>query len=231
MNMADYEIYSGYLLTPGITMPSYGIKEVNLYDSIGAYRQDEPVHSAENVLEAKRWIDEQPAGTFTEENYAELLKESITKLPFWPEPGEPLPEYVAEEVYPREVLEVMAPPVSEYGRQVAADTARGYKEFLEGGGFIIRSKLDESAWSSEDVGYLGNIVHLPSGNSYAVQVHVFFDWRDPTKNVVRFLSIWKEVEEGPPEVEIWEGDLDRSSGIEASKAIAEFEVTGRGIEG
>lgn len=229
MNMGDLEIYNGYLLVPGITMPSYDIEEVDVYNSVGAYRQNEPAHSTENILEAKRWIDEQPAGTITEEDYTELLKESLTKMPFWPEPGEPLPEYVAEEIYPQAVLEVMVLPVSEYGRQVAADTAKGYKEFLEGGGFIVRSKLEESAWSSEDVGYSGNIVHLPSGNSYAVFVHVFFDWRSPTENVVRFLNIWEEVEEGAPEVLIWEGDLDRSGGVEASKAIAEFEVTGRGI--
>ncbi len=228
--MGDYELYRGYLFAQGIRMPSYGISELNIYDSIDAYKREEPIHCAVNDVEAKRWVDEQPEGTISNEELMESMAEMIPTLHFMPEKGKPLPEYVAKELYSPEMVEVMVPPVSEYGRVVAADTARGYKEFLESGGFIVRSKLDESAWSSEDVGYLGNIVHSPSGNSYSVQVHVFFDQSDPARNVVRFLSIWEEIEGGAPEVQIWEGDLDKSGGIEANKAIAEFEVTGRGIQ-
>lgn len=229
MNIADLEVYNGYLLTPGIIMPSYGIHEVNVYDSAESYLQDTPTYSAKDYDEAKRWASERGAGTITDEAFKKLLPEAVLRQRFMPERGTPLPEYIAKELYPQDILGVMVAPVSEYGRVVAADTAKGYKEFLEGGPFAVKDKLDEGSWGSENVGYIGSISCLPSGKSYTVFVHVFFEQDDPTKNVVRFLNIWEEVEEGPPEIEIWEGDLDRSSGAEASNAIAEFEVTRRGI--
>lgn len=218
-------IYEGYYIEELIHV-------WNVYSNYDAWRLMEPIlHTAPSLDGAKQWVDQYlrhdvVADTEDLKSIAEVIQE----MPFMPERGEVLPEYVAKELYPQEMLEVMVPPVSEYGRQVAADTARGYKEFLEGSNFTVKSKLEECSWSSEDVGYSGEIVHLLSGNSYAVFVHVFFDWRKPTENVVRFLDIWKEVEEGAPEVMIWEGKLDRDGGIEASKAVAEFEITGRGIE-
>jgi len=199
----------------------------NVYASYDAWRDMEPIlHTAPSLDEAKQWVDQYLRHDIVADTEdTEKLKEAIREMPFMPERGEPLPEYVAKGLYPQEMLAVMAPPVSEYGRQVAADTARGYEEFLEGGNFTVKGKLEESSWSSEDVGYSGEIVHLPSGKSYTVFVHVFFDWRKPTENVVRFLSIWEEAEDDLPEVMIWEGDLDRSGGIEASKAVVEFEAT------
>ena len=229
MSTADLELHNGYLLTPGIVMPSHGIHEINVYDSIEGYRQDTPVYSAENRGEAIRWIGEKGTGTITNEVFSELLPEAVLTQRFMPERGVPLPEYITKELYPQDMLDVMVAPISEYGRVVAADTAKGYREFLEGSSFAVEDKLDEGSWGSENVGYIGSIIHLPSGKSYTVFVHVFFEQGDPTKNVVRFLNIWKEVDHGPPEIEVWEGDLDRSGGMEASSAVAEFEVTGRGI--
>lgn len=230
MSVADLEMYNGYLLTPGITMPSYGIRDFNVYDSVESYVQDTPAYSAKNYDEAKNWVNERGAGTITNEEFVKLLPEAVLKQRFMPERGIPLPEYVAKELYPQGMLDVMVAPVSEHGRVVAVDTAKGYREFLRGSPFAIKDKLDEGSWGSENVGYIGSIVYLPSGKSYTVFVHVFFKVGDPTKDVVRFLNIWKEVDYGPPEIEVWEGDLDESGGIEANKAIAEFEITGQGMQ-
>lgn len=227
--MGDYELYKGYLLTQGLKMPSYDINESNIYDSISAYKQEEPTHRAKSSAGAKQWIDEQPEGTISNEELMESMAEMIPMLGFMPEKGKPLPGYVAKELYSPETIELMVSPVSEYGRVVAADVAKGYREFLKGGPFAVKDKLDEGSWGSENVGYIGSITYLPSGKSYTVFVHVFFEEYDPTKDVVRFLNVWKEVDHGPPEIEVWEGDLDKSGGRKASSAIAEFEVTGRGI--
>ncbi len=214
---------------PGIVMPNYDIHEINVYSDTESYTQNNPTYSAKNRDDAKRWIDERGTGTITNEAFERLLPEAILKLQFMPEQGVPLPEYVAKELYSQDILDVMIAPVSEYGREVAAVTAKGYKEFLESSRFTVVDKLDEGSWGSENVGYIGGIIYPPSGKSYTVFVHVFFEAGNPTKNVVRFINIWKEAESGAPEDEVWEGDLDRNGGIEANKAIAEFEITGRGI--
>lgn len=55
----EHEVYKGYVLAPGIVMPAQDIHDTNVYASEEQYAKDEPVHIAESVHEAKRWVDGQ----------------------------------------------------------------------------------------------------------------------------------------------------------------------------
>lgn len=58
LNELPYEEYKGWYIGRGITMPSQGIHEINIYGSIAGVAAEEPDHVVSSVEEAKRWIDE-----------------------------------------------------------------------------------------------------------------------------------------------------------------------------
>lgn len=52
-----YEDYKGYIIAPGITMPSYDIYEYEVFENFGQYEEHVSVHTAESETEAKQWVD------------------------------------------------------------------------------------------------------------------------------------------------------------------------------
>ncbi len=178
-------------------------------------------------------IDEaEDYGEFTDEQYAELASVSIMEsgftpeelgkvveaMPFMPEKGEPLPEYIAKELYPSPTLELMEVPVSDSGRVVADETARLLKEFMQGGSFELKNKFEESGWSSEDIIYTGDLTYTPTGTQYLTEINVFFEWRDPIKDVSRTITLFEERLGGPED--IWGGDLSYQGGQAAKEALS-----------
>lgn len=147
----------------------------------------------------------------------EDVVEVLQKLPFMPEKGPPLPEYVAAGLYPSPTLDTMKTPVSEYGRVVVDETARLLMEFVLGGHFERRTKFEETGWSSEDIMYTGELLYTATGAVYITEINVFFAWRDPTKDVTRAITLFEEKPEGPED--IWEGDLSYEGGQAASNAL------------
>ena len=60
MNDLPYEEYKGWYINRGITMPTQGIYEFNVYSNIGKCAgEEDPDYIAGSVEEAKAWIDEQ----------------------------------------------------------------------------------------------------------------------------------------------------------------------------
>jgi len=59
MNELPYYEYRNWYIGQGITMPSHGIYDVNVYSSIGKCAAEEPDHVVGSLEEAKRWIDQQ----------------------------------------------------------------------------------------------------------------------------------------------------------------------------
>lgn len=57
LNETPYEEYKGWYIIPGITMPSQGIFEFNVYTSLEKYFVGEPSFEGSNVGEARTWID------------------------------------------------------------------------------------------------------------------------------------------------------------------------------
>lgn len=57
--MANNEctIYKGYILAPGIQMPSYDIYETDIFENREQYEQGSPIHTSDNDDEAKAWLD------------------------------------------------------------------------------------------------------------------------------------------------------------------------------
>lgn len=55
----EFEIYHGYIIAPGITMPAQDIYEAEVYEGWEQYREGIAAHSSESVIEAKQWIDRQ----------------------------------------------------------------------------------------------------------------------------------------------------------------------------
>lgn len=55
--MPETEIYKDYILSPGIQMPSYGIREINIYENQEQYELGNSVHSADSIESAKAWVD------------------------------------------------------------------------------------------------------------------------------------------------------------------------------
>ncbi len=162
-------------------------------------------------------MDEQD-GTGRPPEY-EQFEEVIRKLPFMPERGEPVPEYVFKELYPSPTWDLMKPPVSDYGKAIVEETARLLREFMSGSSFVLKDKFEETGWSSDDIIYTGELVHVPDLTQYLVELYVSFEWREPTKNVFRSLTLFKEVPE--PE-DVWSGSLDLESGKSAGKALLEL---------
>lgn len=58
-NETPHEEYRGYILAPGVTMPSYDIYETEIFENLEQYRAGNPVHTSESDGEAKAWIDMQ----------------------------------------------------------------------------------------------------------------------------------------------------------------------------
>lgn len=54
-----YKTYKGYIIAPGITMPSYDIYEYEVFENFGQYEEHNPVHTAGSELEAEQWVDSQ----------------------------------------------------------------------------------------------------------------------------------------------------------------------------
>lgn len=126
------------------------------------------------------------------------LEEFLRGLPFMPEKGEPLPEYVYRELKPEFISAVMKPPVTDYGRvlegRVALDTAL----FLKGGNFGIIEKLEESGWSSDSIGYDAKIRHEPTNTEWDIEVWTHFDWRKPetySEGYIVFLPTGRKIAE------------------------------------
>ena len=59
MNGLPYEEYKGWYIANGITMPSQGIFDINVYSNIAGVAAEEPDVVAGSVEEAKEWIDQQ----------------------------------------------------------------------------------------------------------------------------------------------------------------------------
>ncbi len=59
MNGRPYEEYKGWYIGKGITMPSQGIYDINIYSSINRCASEDPDHIVNSMGEAKEWIDEQ----------------------------------------------------------------------------------------------------------------------------------------------------------------------------
>ena len=55
-----YEEYKGYYLARGITMPSAGVHDWNVYTSIGDVAAENPLQVCSGKGEAIRWVDEHP---------------------------------------------------------------------------------------------------------------------------------------------------------------------------
>lgn len=216
-----FEVYKGWIINPGITMPAQGIHDFNVYLTREEVRNDEPRCMAHSLEDAKRWIDEQESILEKRETIGskEELGEFIRGLPFMPERGEPIPEHVFQQLYPSPAWDLMKPPVSEYGKVVAEKTARLLGEFMSGGSFVLKGKFEETGWSSEDIIYTGELVHVPGLIQYLTKINVSFEWREPTKDVLRSITLFK----GEPEPEdIWSGDLDLEGGKSAGKALLEL---------
>ncbi|GAH45924.1 unnamed protein product, partial [marine sediment metagenome] len=166
-----------------------------------------------------------------EEEAKRELGEFLEQLPFMPEKGEPLPEYVYEALKPEFVTAVMKPSISSYGRELADRVALDVALFLKGGNFEIVGKLEESGWSSEDIAYDAKIRHKPTNTEWGVEVWTPFDWRKPETykdGYVVFLPAGKRISEGRWEImpeERWETDefsLTFKGGEEASRIIGEW---------
>lgn len=54
-----YKTYKGYIIAPGITMPSYDVYEYEIFESFGQYEGHNPVHTSESEAEAEQWVDKQ----------------------------------------------------------------------------------------------------------------------------------------------------------------------------
>ncbi len=57
-NDIPYEEYRGWYLGQGITMPTQGLYEVNVYSSKEKLFTEEPDHAAANINEAREWVDQ-----------------------------------------------------------------------------------------------------------------------------------------------------------------------------
>lgn len=161
-------------------------------------------------------------------NENEELGEVVGKLPFMPEKGPPLPEYVSEELYK---LESFKAPVSDYGSRVVEETAKRLDSFLKAGSFTVVDKLEETGWSSEDIAYNGTFRHEPTGIEWIVELWVSFGWRKPEEiesMYVDFLGSkkdegkWISAPDEITESDKWSYDLTAEEGAKAGRQAQEF---------
>lgn len=211
----------------------------NIYADYDAWRtSSSPMFATSSMAEAKEWVDAQRglAGEEIERiPITEEFEEFIRSLPFMPERGKPLPDYVYQTMAPEFVTSVMSAPVSGYGRELADRVALDVTLFLKGGNFEIVKKLDETGWSSEDIAYNARIRHKPTYTEWDVEVWAPFDWRKPETykdGFVVFLPAGERISEERWEImpeEEWETeefDLTFKGGEEASRIIEGF-IRGR----
>jgi len=131
-----------------------------------------------------------------------------------------LPESVTRSLYPSPIWDLMKPPVSDYGREVVEETAKRLKEFIAGGNFIIKDKFGEEGWSSDDITYIGELVHVPTRTGYLVQVITSFEWREPEKIDTIVVELYKIGEED--EDVVWDGKLSFDEGKIANEMLMEL---------
>lgn len=189
---------------------------------------EEPIRRAVSLEVAQNWIDREveieAEGKFERVPGGVDITEFIKTLPFMPEEGEPLPEYVVRGMYPSPMWDLMESPVSEYGRQVVEETANRLREFMTGGNFILREKFSEEGWSSEDITYLGDLFHAPTRTLWLAQVFVVFEWREPSSIESITISLFKKMEVGAPGWDdvVWDGELTLEEGRTADKMLLEL---------
>lgn len=195
-------------------------KGVNVYQSYDAWvNGEQPIHQAETVQDAESWIDQELEGKFERVPEGVDITEYIKTLPFMPEKGESLPEYVVKSLYPSPTWDLMKPPESEYGREVVDETAKRLKEFMTGGNFILKEKFGEEGWSSEDITYLGGLIHVPTRTDYLVQINTFFEWRKPKEITTVVVMLHRRTEE---QELVWDGELSFEEGEIANKMLLEL---------
>ncbi len=158
------------------------------------------------------------------------IEEFLSRLPFMPGNGNPLPDYVYREFKPEFISAIMAPPVTDYGGVLQDKVALDMALFLKGGSFEITKRLEETGWSSDSLGYDAEIAHKPTGTKWSIEVWTAFDWGDPSKysdGYLYFIHSGKLIAEDRWEFmpgEDWEEDsfgLTSKGGEEASKVITE----------
>lgn len=62
-HIEEYKTYKGYIIAPGIVMPSYDVYEYEVFENFGQYEEHSPVHTAESETEAEQWVDRQVEGS------------------------------------------------------------------------------------------------------------------------------------------------------------------------
>lgn len=67
-----FEVYKGWIIQPGITMPSHGVHEFNVYLSTEEIEEDRPRYVAGSLEEAREWIDGQEAELEVKEGLLEV---------------------------------------------------------------------------------------------------------------------------------------------------------------
>lgn len=75
MSMIEAELINGHVLTAGLSMPRQDILDVNVYDNINAYMQNEPIYIASSYSEAVQWVNGQPTGRISQSDYAEVVSQ------------------------------------------------------------------------------------------------------------------------------------------------------------
>lgn len=159
------------------------------------------------------------------------FEEFLRGLPFMPEKGKPLPDYVYQVMKPELVTSVMEAPISGYGRELQEKVALDVSLFLKGGNFEIVERVKESGWSSEDLTYDARIRHKSTNTVWDIEVLAPFDWRRPETykdGYVVFLPAGKRIGEERWEImpgEEWGEDtfdLTLKGGEEASRIIEEY---------
>jgi len=140
-------------------------------------------------------------------------------LPFMPEGGEPTPEYVTKTLHPSPTWDLMKPPISEYGGLVVDITARRLREFMTGGNFTLEEKFEEGGWSSEDIAYMGSLVHVPTSTAYITQINTFYEWRKPEEILTIIVILYRKTD--VDEI-LWDGELSLEDGKVANKMLLEL---------
>lgn len=161
---------------------------------------------------------------------AEGLMKLVEGMPFMPEKGTPLPEYVSKELYG---LEAFQAPISGYGREVVNEAAKRLAAFMVAGSFTVVEQLEETGWSSDSIAYNGVLSHSPSGKEWMVELWVQFEWRKPEDIEGMFIDFldyrepggeWVHREENiPDELTL---NLTAEGGTEASSKVQEYASKG-----
>lgn len=231
-------MYKGFLIVelPGEPVRAYRSK-MYLDSNITSYETPDRTSLEDAVDKAG------DHGEFTPDQYRELtgkepeitpteeLRELIKGLPFVPEPGPPLPEYVHEAIQPGLVSSIMKPPSSDYGRTLTDKVALDMSLFLKGGDFEIVEKLEETGWASDSVAWDAKIKHVPTNTEWDIEVWANFKWRKPEEiesSFLDFLPAGAQITEDKWEImpeEEWSDssfDIATDEGKKAGEIITEY---------